>query len=92
MDHLTRRPLVTCVEGTLAEPQKADRIANRVRTILDRFAARRFTKRNAYNRAARKDYKKRLPQDADPRHRRGAAKTSKRLAPEKRLGTRMRQR
>ncbi len=91
MDRLTRRPLITLDEATILEPHKADRVTNRVRRISDRFAWRRFNRRQ-YNRDERKRYYKRLPQKNDPRHKQGIAKTSKRLAPPKRLGIRLRDR
>lgn len=89
MDHsrLTRRPLKTLSEvATGREPHKADRLTNRVRRLVDKFASRRFN-RAGYNRKERENYHKRIPQSQDKR-RLHPADTSgkKRVAPEKRVG------
>lgn len=90
---LTRRPLKTLSElASIAEPHKADRITNRLRTMVDKFAARRFN-RAGYNRRERANYHKRIPQSQDGRRRRpGDDSGEKRKAPDKRLGMRMRSR
>ena len=92
---LIRTPLKTIVAEGLREPHKAPPLVNRVRKMRDKFGNRRFN-RSAENRRARSLYKRRLPQNADPRHRPGLgnpAKGPKRTAPEKRIGgVRLRQR
>ena len=86
--NLTRRPLVTLVEGapSLREPQKKDRVSNRLRVVVDKFRNQRRYNRAGYNHKERMRYKRRLPQRNDPRHKFNRTRTSKRLAPEKRLG------
>ncbi len=93
--NLSRRPLVTLSEQmpSVREPQKKDRVTNRLRAIADRFRNQRRYNRAGYNRKERARYHSRLPQRNDPRHRFNRRRTSKRLAPEKRLGVgRLRQR
>lgn len=87
MDRLTRRPLVALNEATMREPNKKDRLSNRVRSATDRLKdPRRRHNRAGYNRRQRALYQRRLPQRFDPRHRQNRNNTSKRLAPEKRMG------
>ena len=80
---LTRGPLKTIGEASIREPYKADRLTNRVRKMREKFGNRRF-QRAAENRKARSNYKKRVPQRQDPRHKTGRAKGPQRLAPPKR--------
>lgn len=98
--HLTlvRRPLLTIGwEGEILEwisarePHRADRVANRVRQINDLFSTRRY-KKTDYNRRQRTLYHKRVPTGA--RKMRPGQETTgpKRMAPEKRVGSRLRAR
>ncbi len=90
---LTRRPLKTITAGiSLREPHKADRLTNRLRKLADTFATRRFN-RAGYNRRERANYHKRVPQARDARRQHPDDDSGpKRVAPEKRLGSRLRRR
>jgi len=94
---LTRRPLASLADlgesMSAREPHKSDRLSNAIRRLNDRFGARRF-ERGSYNRRQRALYHGRMP-TATRKARPGAAGhagTDKRMAPEKRIGMRLRQR
>ena len=61
--------------------------------MADKFSSRRREGRLAYNRKEKANYKKKMPQKGDHRHKSGKAKGPKRLSPEKRFDVgRMRKR
>jgi hypothetical protein len=77
---------------SLREPHKADRLTNRLRKLADKFNSRRFN-RAGYNRSERANYHKRIPQAQDQRRNHPDDDSGpKRVAPEKRLGKRLRRR
>jgi hypothetical protein len=91
---LIRRPLqlLHLIEG-IAEPHKADRLTNAIRRLRDKVVPpKRDLERTEYNRKERDRYHSRVPTKARKMRPGQEGTSEKRLAPEKRLGKRLRKR